>query len=46
MFEAIAILGMIWISISAVYMIKNRIATGKEEDYVWIGNGNHPFKKI
>ncbi|MEE9525793.1 MAG: hypothetical protein V3V78_04280 [Candidatus Woesearchaeota archaeon] len=45
MLESIAVLAMIWIAISAVYMLKNKKATGKEQDYVWIGEGKHPFKK-
>ena len=45
MLESVAVIAFIWIAISAVYMLKNKKSTGKEEDYVWVGQGNHPFKK-
>jgi hypothetical protein len=45
MFEALAVLAMIWIAISAVYFMKNKKSTGREQDYVWVGEGKHPFEK-
>ena len=45
MLESLAVLAMVWIAMSAVYVLKNKKSTGKEEDYVWVGEGKHPFKK-
>jgi len=45
MIEAIAILAMIWIAVSAVYMLKNRSSKTSENRYIWMGPGESPFKK-
>jgi len=48
MIESIAVLGMICIAMSAVYMLKNR-ETGMAQDskdYIWVGHGKNPFKKF
>ena len=48
MMESIAVLGMICIAMSAVYMLKHRETrtTIKKKDYIWVGQGKSPFKKF
>ena len=46
MMEAIAVLGMICIAMSAVYLLKNRKTKPTPEGkYIWVGPGDDPFKK-
>ncbi len=45
MIEALAILAIIWIAISAVYMFKNKYSRTSENSYIWMGPGKNPFKK-
>ncbi|MBW2996695.1 hypothetical protein KY332_05360 [Candidatus Woesearchaeota archaeon] len=45
MLESLAVLAMVWIAISAVYFLKNKKATGTDDQYLWVGEGKHPFKK-
>ena len=44
MIENIAVLALIWISISAVYFFKNKKPI-TEDKYVWVGMGKDPFRK-
>jgi len=45
MIEAIAASAMIWIALSAVYLLKNKKASSAEGKYIWVGPGEDPFKK-
>ncbi|MBR9691543.1 hypothetical protein GOV06_02055 [Candidatus Woesearchaeota archaeon] len=46
MIEEIAALAMIWIAISAVYLLKNKkTSPAQKHEYIWVGEGKNPFKK-
>ncbi len=46
MIETLSVLALIWIALSAIYLLKNKKPTQhKEGKYIWIGPGEDPFKK-
>jgi hypothetical protein len=46
MIEAIATVALIWIAMTAVYLMKNRKPkTTAKHHYIWVGPGKNPFKK-
>ena len=45
MIESIAVLAMIWIAMSAVYLLKNKKTKPEKKEYIWVGPGKNPFKE-